>query len=306
MWLKNLQLLRLTGFQYTHESLMEKMEEHRLKPIGKSELSASGWVPLRDGGELAEKVNGAYLLVLGTESKILPDSAIKHVVKARAKELEEQQGFAPGRKAMKELKERITDELMPAALVIPRRIQILIDPQTGWVMIDAAGTTNHDAAVRFLIRSLELPIDSLFTKRRPGSAMTMWVEDDDMVPLNFTVDDEVALKSGNKGVLRLKGVDMHIARDHVATGAAVTQLAMTFDSKLSFVLTDTMVIKRLQPLDILKESNADLGDSHDRYTAEMMLCIDSLRQLVNALVGEALGIAERGEGEAQAEIKLAA
>jgi DNA recombination-dependent growth factor C len=46
------------------------------------------------------------LLTLATEKKLLPSSVINQVAKARAAEQEEQQGFRPGRKQMKELKEQ--------------------------------------------------------------------------------------------------------------------------------------------------------------------------------------------------------
>jgi recombination associated protein RdgC len=55
------------------------------------------------------------LLRFDTDEKILPTSVINRVAKARAAELEEQQGFPPGKKAMKELKERVADELLPRA-----------------------------------------------------------------------------------------------------------------------------------------------------------------------------------------------
>lgn len=305
MWFKNLQLLRLTSFQYDHESLLAKLEENRLKPLGKMELMTSGWVPPRDGGELAEKVGNTYVLALGTESKILPDSAIKHVLKSRVVELTEQQGFPPGRKQTKLLKETVTDELMPAALIIPKRVQIMIDPMSGWIMIDTGSVAACDNVIRFLIRALALPIDSLFTKHRPASMMTQWM-DDDYLPPDFTVDSDVVLTSGNKGVVRLKNIDMRVAQDRVKEGAIVTQMAMTYESKISFMLAENATIKRLQPLDVIKESAAALGDQHERYVAEMMLCIDTLKQLISALVGRELGIAERGEGQAQGELKVAA
>jgi recombination associated protein RdgC len=304
MWFKNLQLLRLMAWDLTLDALLAKMEPGRMAPVGKMNLGASGWVPPREGGELAEQIGDAYLIALGTESKVLPGNAIKKLVKERARELEEQQGFKPGRKQLRELKEQITDELLPTALVTTSRTQILIDPVNGWVMIDAAGKGSYDTALRFIIRSLALAIDTLFTKQNPVSQMTLWLTED-WTPEGFTVDDEFVLKSGMKGTLTLKNVGEEVAQRHVQAGATVRQMALTFNDKISFVLNESLVLKRLAPLDVAKESAKAVQDA-DRFTAEGMIMVDTLRGLVSALVGDVLGVAERGEGQAQAELKEAA
>ena len=63
--------------------------------------------------ELAHHVAGHTLICLETEDRLLPGSVVAEEVEARAIDLEKQQGYKPGRKQMLELKELVTEELLP-------------------------------------------------------------------------------------------------------------------------------------------------------------------------------------------------
>ena len=91
------------------------------------------------------------LLMLGTEKKLLPASVINQVTKARAAEIEEQQGFKPGRKQMKELKEQVTDELLPRAFSIRRDTRVWIDPVNGWLVVDSSSPAKADEILKLLL-----------------------------------------------------------------------------------------------------------------------------------------------------------
>ena len=45
--------------------------------------------------------------------------------------IEEQQGYKPGRKQMKQIKEAVTDELLPRAFALRRHTFAWIDPTAG-------------------------------------------------------------------------------------------------------------------------------------------------------------------------------
>jgi recombination associated protein RdgC len=116
MWFKNLQIYRLPApWAYTPEQMEEALQPQAFTPASSNELLRQGWDSPRGNGKLVHVVNKQMLMMLGTEKKLLPSSVINQVAKARAAEMEEQQGFAPGKKAMKELKERVADELLPRA-----------------------------------------------------------------------------------------------------------------------------------------------------------------------------------------------
>lgn len=148
MWFKNLQIYRLpANWAMTAEKLAEYLAPQAFSPCTSNELLRQGWVSPRDNGQLVHTVNRQMLLCLQTEKKLLPASVINQVAKAKAAELEEAQGFAPGRKAMKELKERVADELLPRAFGILACTFAWIDPVNGWLVVDAASASNLRALV---------------------------------------------------------------------------------------------------------------------------------------------------------------
>lgn len=57
------------------------------------------------------------------------------VTKARALEIEEQQGYKVGRKQLRELKEQVTDEWLPRAFAIRRDTRVWIDTANSWLVI---------------------------------------------------------------------------------------------------------------------------------------------------------------------------
>ncbi|KAG1076555.1 hypothetical protein G6F40_017328 [Rhizopus arrhizus] len=113
-------------------------------------MQSLGWVPPRENGGLAHIVNGQILLSLRAEKQLLPGTVVNQVAKARAQEIEEQQGYKPGRKQMKEIKERVTDELLPRAFSVYRDTRVWIDPQNHWLVIDAAASAKADEVIGLL------------------------------------------------------------------------------------------------------------------------------------------------------------
>lgn len=119
MWFRNLKVYRLSASLSNYaEQLQAGLKRHAFQSGTNLEMQSIGWIAPREGGELAHTVAGHFLLCLRAEKKLLPASVIAQVAKARAEEIEEQQGYKPGRKQMKEIKERVTDELLPRAFSV--------------------------------------------------------------------------------------------------------------------------------------------------------------------------------------------
>lgn len=297
MWFKNLQIYRLTApWSLSQEQLQAKLAAQAFAPCASIEMQSQGWASPRDksgGGQLVHVVNGQILLQLDTEKKLLPATVINQVTKARAAELEEQQGFKPGRKQMKELKEQVTEELLPRAFSIRRSTRVWIDPVNGWLVIDAAGAAKADEVFKLLLKSLEvLPFGILRTERSPLAAMTDWLAADE-APGGFTVDQDTELRSSNEGKATVRYVrhtlEAEDVRRHIAAGKQCTRLALTWADRVSFVLTEALAIKRVAPLDVLKENNESAGVTEDeRLDTDFALMTGELAKLVADLV-EALG-----------------
>ena len=294
MWFKNLQIYRLPApWAITAEQLEAFLTPHTFADGTSMDLQNQGWAAPRDKGSLVHAVNRQFLLMLGSEKKLLPSSVVNQVTKARALEIEEQQGFAPGRKQMKELKEQVTDELLPRAFSIRRNTYAWIDTANGWLVIDAASAAKADELLKPLIKAVDkFPLESFRVAFSPVAAMTDWLVADE-APHGFTIDQDTELKATGEGKATVRYVRHTLEADdvrrHIAGGKQCTRLALTWNDRISFVLTDALTLKRITPLDVLKE-DADKTTRNDdeRFDADMMLMTGELNKMLGDLVA-ALG-----------------
>ncbi len=289
MWFKNLQLYRLPApWAMTPETLEAGLDAHRFVPCTSLDLESAGWVSPRGNGMLVHTVNKQMLIMLGNEKKLLPSTVVNQVAKARAVELEEQQGFAPGRKQMKELKERVADELLPRAFSILRNTWIWIDPVNGWLVVDAASPAKADEVIKLLLKSVDkLPLESLRVALSPQAAMTHWLSSEE-APAGFTLDQDTELRATGESKATVRYVRASIEPDdvrrHIAAGKQCTRLAMTWADRISFVLTESLAIKRLAPLDVLKESEESTKNDDERFDGDIMLMTGELSRMLDDLV----------------------
>lgn len=290
MWFKNLQIYRLNApWTMTAEQLEESLSPHAFAPCTTLDLQSQGWVSPRDNGMLTHTVNRQILLQLGTEKKLLPATVINQFSKARAMELEEQQGFKPGRKQMKEIKEQVADELLPRAFSIKRNTSVWIDPINHWLIVDAASPAKADEVFKILLRSIDqLPVGTLRVEQSPLAAMTNWLAADE-APSDFTIDQDTELRSIGEGKATVRFVrhtlDPEDIRRHIAMGKQCTRLAMTWADRISFTLTEGLTIKRVAPLDVLTEQADTLTRNDDeRFDTDFALMTGELARLLDALV----------------------
>lgn len=233
------------------------------------------------------------LLTFRAEKKLLPASVINQVTKARAQELEEQQGFKPGRKQLRELKEQVTDELLPRAFSIRRDTRVWIDPVNGWLVIDAASQTLADDVRGLLVKSVDqLPLTSVRVAHSPVAAMTEWLLSGE-APGGFTVDQDAELRSTGEGGATVRYVghalEAEDMRRHIEAGKQCMRLAMTWDDRVSFVLTPSLTIKRITPLDVIKEAEDPTAQNdEERFESDFALMTGELGRMLADLV-EILG-----------------
>lgn len=294
MWFKNLQVYRLPApWNVTPAQLEADLAPFAFQPCASLELQSQGWISPRDNGQLVYSVNKQMLLLLGTEKKLLPSSVINQVTKIKAAELEEQQGFKPGRKQMKELKEQVTDDLLPRAFSVWRSTWVWIDPVNGWLVVDAGSAAKADEVLKLLFKGIDkLPLETLHVVQSPVSAMTQWLLADE-APSNFTVDQDTELRSNTEGKATVRYVRHTLEADdvrrHIEAGKQCTRLAMTWADRVSFVLTESLTIKRVAPLDVLKEdSDVTSQNDDERFEADIALMTGELSKMLTDLVA-ALG-----------------
>ncbi|AON55450.1 recombination-associated protein RdgC [Herbaspirillum seropedicae] len=287
---KNAIIYRLPApWAITAEDLSRYLAPQAFTPLGGLDMQCMGWMRPREDGMLVHQVNRQFLLRLQIEKKILPSSVINQVTRERAKELEEQQGFPPGRKQTKELKEQITDELLPRAFTRLSGMWIWIDPVNGWLVADSSTPAKAEDALKLLFKAVpKFPLEPVRTVMHPGAAMTDWLASDE-APDSFTVDQDTELRSTAESKATVRYVrhtlEANQIRQHIETGKQCTRLALTWADKISFTLADNLSIKKIALLDVLKEDVGAIGKNEDeRFDGNFLLFSGEMSKLLADLI----------------------
>jgi recombination associated protein RdgC len=278
---------------------------------GATQPESSGFVPPR--GEkhaaLAESVGGQIVLRICTETKAVPGSVVKTQIQAELDKIEQETGRRPKGKRVKELKEAVVHALLPRAF--PKRSETLvwIDPAGRTVWVGAGSTKKADTVVTRLIELLGggLKLALLQTELAPATAMAAWLQSKEAPP-GFSIDRECELKQpdSEKATVRYARHTLEIDEvgEHIAQGKLPTQLAMTWQGRVSFVLTEALTLKKIDLLDVVMEGAgvdaANQGKDEGGFDADVAIATGELRQLLPALVEALGGLHERQAAAAEA------
>jgi len=299
MWFRNLQIFRLApDWAYSTDALSAALKRGIFQGCGAGDRLALGWVPPRgEDGDLVFSVERQQLIALGIEQKLLPMSVVRQYAKARLEQIAAAQGYKPGRKQTREVTDQVEAELLPRAFVKRGLTYVWIDPVNRWLLVDAASTSRADEVMAQLKLSLgELPLTLLKTQVAPATAMTQWLAAGH-APGSFSIDRDCELQAAAEERPAVRYVrhnlDSDEVRNHIAGGKTATRLALTWNDRVSLVLTEQLQIKKLAFLDVLKEDAERQGENaDDLFAANFTLMCGELSQLLAHLV-DVLG----GEGE---------
>ena len=181
-----------------------------------------------------------------------------------------------------------------------------IDRDKGLLAIDAAADPRAELFAESLRRAEDdLAATRVDTQRSPASAMAEWLSKGD-APGKFGIDRDLELRAPDAGKATVRysrhGLEGRDIREHLAAGKQPVRLGMTWNDRISFVLTDTMQVKRITFLDILKredgdEDGADKTDAEEKFEIDFALMTGELSLLLVDLL-KALGGEKAREGRA--------
>jgi recombination associated protein RdgC len=279
------------------------LQKARFVPCGPTEPESTGWVPPRGGKSkvLAEVVGGHLILKLCTEKRAVPAAAIRAGVDERIERYQAETGNerVPA-KVKKEFKEEVLLDLLPRAFSKRSTTLLWLDAKRRMLVVDAGSLAAADRIVSSLLAALlEVPgagpaldLQLVHTESSPAASMAHWLSTRE-APWRFTVDRDCELKAADEQKSSVRyarhTLDIDEVAGHIAAGKLPTQLALTWNERVSFVLTEAGQLRKLKMLDVvLKDAEDAKGRDDDNFDANAAILTGELAQLIPDL-REALG-----------------
>jgi recombination associated protein RdgC len=292
MFFKNLAVYRLPAdWSLSPVDLEEKLITRRLKPCGPFDMTSRGFVKVTNDERLVHSVGLQQLISLGVEQKLLPASVIRQVAQERAEKQAAEQGFPVGRKQLRDIRFQVGEELRARALSRRRVTRAWIDPENGWFVVDAAGANRAEELLETLRDTLgSFAVVPLNPERSPQASMIAWLTAGG-APSPFNIDDEVELKgvAKSRAVVRYAHhpVDDTVLDGALKSGLAPTRLGLTWSSRVAFVLTDKLQLKRLQFLELEKDvpDEGTEENAAEQFDIDFTVMAGELSKLLADLAG---------------------
>ncbi len=298
MWFKNLHVFTLEqDWTLTPGALEQILTQHPLRPCPTMSLHSHGWVPPSDTPALVQGLERHLLIALGSEEKLLPASVINDAAAEYAVEWERSRGIKPGRKLIRDFKERATAELLPRAFVRRRRTLAWIDPVSRRIVVDAASPARAELLTEQLRESLGgLELSLPQADHAPGETMTGWLRAE-TAPGRFSLGEECELSGSDdsKPVVRYLRHPLlaEQLRRHFDAGFRASRLALLWNNRVSLLIDDKLQIKRVRFLD-LEEAQHEPTElpPEQRFEAEFALMTGDYALMLSDLL-EAFGAAPK-------------
>lgn len=163
--------------------------------------------------------------------------------------------------------------------------------KAGLLFVDAGSSSRADEVVTLLIQaSPGLSLQLIQTGESPAACMAAWLLDG-VTPAGFQVERELELKGSDeqKPVVRYARhpLDIEEVRAHLTSGKMPTRLALSWENRVSFTLTEGLVVKKISFLELAFEGRSQ-ASGDEAFDADMALATGELGRLIPALI-EGLG-----------------
>ncbi len=293
---KNLIVYRIgPDWAATVEHMEEALALARFVECGATQQKSIGWIEPRGEkhGALVESVGGQRILKLQIETKAVPGSVVKRKAQEQIEHIEATTGRKPGKRETKDIREDALLALLPMAFTKQSSVWVWIDQASRLLMTDAGSQVKADEVITALVSAMPgLPLTLLQTTVSPQVAMTQWLTaaSPEEWPLRVSVERECELKSNDEEKSVVKFTRHNLLNDeirhHVKQGKLPVKLALSWDGRVGFVLTESTQLKKISFLEGVFEG-AGAG-REDGFDADVAIATGELGKLIADLI-EALG-----------------
>lgn len=280
------------------ETLEAQMAEHAFTPCGSQDMSRRGWVNVTPEKLFIEHED-SFLLCCQHQVKIIPNHVINDAVAERVVKIEADQGRKIRRVERLSIKDEVLYTLLPRAFPKNTSNYVWVDVAHQLVFVEASSARAAEDLLALLRKTLgSLPVVPLTMQTPIELTITEWLKTNSL-PAGYAAGSEAVLKAilENGGALRVSKQDLlteEIAT-HIDAGKLATTLALDWQKRITFRLTDDMTIKAIHYADELRDQNDDIEreDIHSRMLADFILFKAEFSALVASLIESLGGECER-------------
>lgn len=286
--IKNAILYRIAPeFTISSDLMANSMKAAEFTPCGATQEHSAGWVPPSGEahGALVESIGGHLIAKLMIETKAVPSDLVKRKAAEEAALIEETTGRKPGKKEMKALREDALLALLPMAFTKQSAHLVWIDPVARTLVIAATSQTKADTVVTELVQAIpDFGLQLLQTAQSPQACMTQWLmADPEDWPANISVERGCELRSTDEEKSVVKFTRHNLVNDevhqHIKQGKLPVKLALSWDGRVSFVLTDAMQINGIEFLEGVYD-----GVDANGFDADVAIMTGELSKMLADLV----------------------
>ena len=302
MWIKQAKFFMLPEKAMPdRETLSQALSEHAFQAVSGLALFSEGFanaVPFSD--DLIFSTQNSDKISLKKEERILPAAAVKDLLEDKIADIQAKTARTVGRKEKQRIKEELINELLPKTLSKSSRTNLYLLPKSGLclLLVDNANDNRASKAVSRLREALgDLFVFLPSTVKSPEQLMTDWLLSGECAG-GFDLDDSCEMKS----LADETGTTVRIAKadltsdevvQHIKSGKTVTQLGLTWQDKIAFVLSNDLSIKRIRFLDMVQEEAENDSDDLPALTAAtQLLATQTLADMFDELIAHLGGVIE--------------
>lgn len=291
MWFKNIHIYRLTkSFEFTPESLADKLDEKRFQPCGRQAEESIGWVsPIhRSRDYLVHAAGGCVLICMRREQKVIPASAVKEALEERVVAIEEDTGRKVYSKEKQSLKEDILSQMMPQAFVRSTHIWAYIDTKNNYLVINAASDKVADLVFELLVETIgSFGSVKLIGDENPAAILNDWVVNGLPEGWEFTGDYELKdLVDERVAKFKDNEAENIVLGDLLEDGYSINKMGFRYKGQFKGVLQPDLVIKSMKFTDELLAENDDVDGEDElvKFDADFALMSNTLAKFIADII----------------------
>ena len=220
---------------------------------------------------------------------MLPPAAVQEALAVRIESFKQRTHTEPNRAEKRDLKDEVYSELLPQALLKSDRVQAIMLPQEGVLIVGSASETVADYFMDALKRAMvtfqyapvafKTPPQEFIKRLFMGNTSE-----------HFRMGRECRMRDPSDTRSSVNWLDFDLAdgaiRRHVTDGLKVDRLGVIFDQVCALVLDEDLVLRKVR---LLGQDGMDTAPEEDplaKHDAEFVIMAGAFKSMVAGLSSE--------------------